>query len=101
MRANPEAARNGFYDITEEFVFPSPLPDCVGIDKNCTPEELAVFDLFHWKQDLNQFSAAGNGLVVTAIDVTGRVAANVAVSWYDPLTTDDARSTFAIAAEIR
>ena len=100
MRANPDAARDGHYIITEEFVFPNPLPDCVGIDKNCTPEDLAAFDLYHWKQDLNDFNAAGNGLITTVINATGRVGVSVAVSWYDPLTTNEERSVFTIQAEL-
>lgn len=82
MRVNLPAARTGQYDVALDGSFSSVAVNCVGETANCTPAQLAVFDLKQWKQDLGQSLVEGNGSIVTDVDpITGVATVIVSVWW--------------------
>lgn len=61
LRSNPEAIETGYFDepITES---PGPPPvDCDAAD--CTPTELATFDVSNWYADLSEALPMGTGVI--------------------------------------
>lgn len=82
MRVNLPAARTGQYDVALGGTFSSTTKTCIGAAANCTPPELAVFDLMSWKQDLGQTLVEGNGTIATDVDpITGVATVTVTVWW--------------------
>ncbi len=100
MRANPQATRAGLYDIVANGTIVLPIPDCIGEDKNCTPAELARFDLNKWKSDMNALNASGDGYILTEINPAGYAEVTVTVGWSDPLTKDATRSEFVLRVRV-
>ena len=60
MRANPQGTTNGEY----EKPLSNPVPDCTSA--NCSPAELAAFDLSQWKTALAQLPG-GQGDISQAV----------------------------------
>lgn len=71
MRANQNAAQNGFYNIAIGTPAPGSSTICNGSIANCSATSLADFDLSQWKQAL---ASSANGLP----DGDGSVAVNAA-----------------------
>lgn len=81
MRANLAVARAGGYDIAIDAAPAAAVP-CIGAARDCTPAQLAAFDLVSWKQDLAQVLVGGAGSIDSEFDaVTGTATVSVRVAW--------------------
>ncbi|MDW3094943.1 MAG: type IV pilus modification protein PilV [Gammaproteobacteria bacterium] len=65
MRANKGEVDNGTYDILISAAAPQPLVTdmCSTVTVSCTPDKLADYDLWEWKNDLSTYLPNGNGSV--------------------------------------
>jgi type IV pilus assembly protein PilV len=84
MRANRQIAVAGGYDIALG-TMPGNPGTCAGVV--CTPANVALYDVYRWKQRLGvavQYGAlpSGDGSVVTAT-AAGQTTAAVTVQWDD------------------
>jgi type IV pilus assembly protein PilV len=96
MRANRQIAVAGGYD-TALGTMPADPGTCAGVV--CTPVNLALYDIYRWKQRLGvavQYGAlpSGDGSVVTKT-AAGQTTATITVQWDDAV----AQSNFKASAE--
>jgi type IV pilus assembly protein PilV len=92
IRANRQQAINGLYDTASTTVAADPGFSCVG-GAACTPPNLALYDIYQWKQRLDAGSGlaapgalpTGRGSVVTAT-TSAQTTAVITVSWDDSVT---------------
>jgi type IV pilus assembly protein PilV len=92
IRANRQQAINGLYDTASGTVAADPGFVCVGAAV-CTPPNLALYDVYQWKQRLDVASGVaapgalptGRGSVVTTT-TAAQTSAVITVSWDDSVT---------------
>lgn len=96
MRANPVAVRSNSYNATlGAGAVAAPATDCLGVNANCNPAQLASFDLYQFEQrllgeDADADGAAVGGLVEPTVCVnhtTGMVT--VVVVWRGQISLSD------------
>jgi type IV pilus assembly protein PilV len=101
MRANKQGAVAGSYATTLGTAAANPGFTCVGTAAQCTPANLALYDIYQWKLRLNATSGvappgalpAGQGSVATAL-VGTQTTVTITVQWDDTV----AQSSFGAAA---
>ena len=98
MRANrAEAINGGTYATAKEALAAAPAASCIAVQ--CTPTQLALFDVYQWKLRLDTASVpagalpSGRGAVTTAT-VNAQTTVTIQVFWDDTV----AQSTFKAAA---
>lgn len=90
MQVNLESVGLKEYDIA---LGASPTAiNCFGIDKNCTPAQMADFDVIIWKRYLSSYLANGDGSIVTnaqpnVVDVT------ITLQWLDEYQAENPNQT--------
>lgn len=104
MRANPNAADNGIYNIAIGTPAPGSSTVCTGGGAGCGSTVLADYDLTQWKQTL---SSPANGLPngdgsIATTQVGGVYLVTVTVQWNDSraghaLGTAPAATTFSLS----
>lgn len=85
MRVNRVSAENGAYDIAIGAA-PSEV-SCRGAGTDCSPADLAIADLFEWKQALAAVLPAGDG----AVQRDGG-SLTVTIQWDDTRGEEDAKT---------
>lgn len=82
IRANAETARAGGYDIDAGGSVAGSPTVCVGETADCTPTELALWDLFKWKKSMGHLLPGGDGSILSELDAaTGVATIQVSVNW--------------------
>ncbi|HET7396573.1 MAG TPA: type IV pilus modification protein PilV [Gammaproteobacteria bacterium] len=78
MRANRASVSS--YNIAQGT--PATNASCLGSTANCTPADIANFDLYEWKQDLASQLPQGDGSITTTV-VNNMTQITVTVYWSD------------------
>ena len=97
MRANPNAAQNGTYDIAIGTPASGSTNVCTGPSANCSSTQLAGYDLAQWKQTLASSANGlpdGDGGIVTNT-VGGLTMVTVTIQWNDSRAQNSLKSTAA------
>ncbi|HET7921613.1 MAG TPA: type IV pilus modification protein PilV [Gammaproteobacteria bacterium] len=78
MRANRANSSN--YDIA--IGSPGTNTDCLGATADCSPADIAKFDVYEWKQMLANELPAGDGSIATKI-VNNMTQVTITIQWSD------------------
>lgn len=91
MQANRAAALAGGYNVAFG-AYANPGFTCEGAGATCTPQQIAQYDLYMWKQQLSAASAttsgalpSGDGQIVIAYPAGGQVTATITIEWDDSI----------------
>lgn len=90
MRANRSTALQHGYDIHLGAMRMNPPPEnCLGIEVDCNPAQIADYDLFEWKSRLADILPSGDGSVRT-VRLGQITQVTVTVQWNDRLPAQTA-----------
>ena len=96
MRANPNAAKNGNYDLAT-YTYQGVSNNCYyNATGSCNSLQLAQTDIYEWKQAINTLPG-GKGKVETTIS-SGVYVYEVTMQWTDPSTPSNA-TTITVRSE--
>ncbi|MFQ5635194.1 MAG: type IV pilus modification protein PilV [Gammaproteobacteria bacterium] len=98
MRANTPAVTAGNYDITPAAATPAPI-NCKGALANCTPANMAQFDVYWWRQNIAVLLPSGIGGIATADNGT-TTKVTISLTWIDPYSAGVGAETSTVTAEV-
>ena len=98
MRANIPSVAAGDYVLN--FAQATPVAvDCYGLLANCTTRQMAISDLFRWRNVLGNYLPSGTGQVSTVnVGLTTQVI--VAVTWLDPYSAEGGNEQLVLISEL-
>lgn len=100
MRANVPAVTNNDYKIGFQDTVPE-ATNCIGLEANCSPAQLASGDLNRWRTVLGIYLPGGTGQVETTAAGGAIATATVTVQWIDPYSADQGPEQVVLQAAIR
>ena len=95
MRANKDEALNGTYDVLIGTAIPQPdAADMCSISTvSCTPDDLAAYDLWEWKQELSQYLPNGDGRVQRDATIVTADVYEITIQWDRKAFTEDEKTS--------
>jgi len=98
MRGNTPAVTNGDYDLAAGDATPGQIA-CKGAGADCSTAEMAQFDLYWWRETVDEFLPSGTGAIAT-VDDGVITTVTISLTWIDPYSAADGAEQNVFTAEL-
>ena len=81
IRANLPAAANGNYNLASGAAAPTPTSNCIGVDANCSPADMAAADLSVWQQHVEEVLNGTDAQILVTVSAGVANSVTLTLDW--------------------